>query len=115
MAKNDFRVTSNFKIIIRICMKNVEFCRKTSKFLPKRCLFIFCIFYLNEKELNQQVCLITYVENEISNSTSHKKEREREAKTSNLKNISKTPEKLSLVTLVTNYHKLSFLPNVVRS
>ena len=77
MAKNDFRVTFIFKIIIRICMKNVEFCRKTSKFLPKRCLFIFCIFYLNEKELNQQVCLIKYVENEISNSTSHKKKRER--------------------------------------
>ena len=75
MAKNDFRVTSIFKIIIRICMKNVEFCRKTSKFLPKRCLFIFCIFYLNEKELNQQVCLIKYVENEISNSTSHKKKK----------------------------------------
>ena len=70
MAKNDFRVTSIFKIIIRICMKNVEFCGKTSKFLPKRCLFIFCIFYLNEEELNQQVCLIKYVENEISNSTS---------------------------------------------
>ena len=62
-------------------MKNVEFCSKTSKFLPKRCLFIFCIFYLNEKDLNQQVCLIKYVENEISNATSHKKkkwERERE-------------------------------------
>ena len=62
-------------------MKNVEFCRKTSKFLPKRCLFIFCIFYLNEKELNQQVYLIKYVENEISYPTSHKKkkkERERE-------------------------------------
>ena len=71
MAKNDFRVTSIFKIIIRICMKNVEFCRKTSKFLPKRCLFIFCIFYLNEKELNQQVRLIKYVENTVSNPTSH--------------------------------------------
>ena len=77
MAKNDFRMTSTFKIIIRICMKNVEFCRKTSRFLPKRCLFIFCIFYLNEKELNQQACLIKYVENEIYNSTSYKK-RERE-------------------------------------
>ena len=73
MGKNDFRVTSIFKIIIRICIKNVEFCRKTSKFLPKRCLFIFCIFYLNEKELNQQASLIKYVENEISNSTSYKK------------------------------------------
>ena len=72
-------------------MKNVEFCRKTSKFLPKRCLFIFCIFYLNEKELNQQVCLIKYAENEISNSTSHKK-RVRSKNIPNFKNInSKTP------------------------
>ena len=76
MAKNDFRVTSIFKIIIRICMKNVEFCRKTSKFLPKRCLFIFCIFYLNEKELNQQICLIKYVESEISDFSQKKRERE---------------------------------------
>ena len=43
------------------------------------------------------------------------KKRERGAKTlSNFKNISKTPEKFSLVTLVTNYHKLSLLPLVVR-
>ena len=64
-------------------MKNVEFCGKTTKFLPKRCLrlFIFCIFYLNKKELNQQVCLMKYAENEISNSTFYKKERERGAKT----------------------------------
>ena len=41
------------------------------------CLFIFCILSWNEKELNQQVCLIKYVENEICNSTSHKKEKER--------------------------------------
>ena len=76
MVKNDSRVTSIVKIIIWICMKNVEFCRKTSKLLSKRCLFIFCIFYLNEKEFNQQVCLIKYVENEISNSTSsHKKKK----------------------------------------
>ena len=78
MAKNDFRVTSVFKIIISICMKDVEFSGKTSKFLSKRCLFIFCIFYLNEKELNQQVCLIKYAENEISNPTSQKKKRQRE-------------------------------------
>ena len=95
MAKNDFRVTSIFKIIIRICMKNVEFCRKTSKFLTKRCLFIFCIFYLNEKKLNQQVCLCLakYAENEISDSTFHIKkeretERERSKSISNLKNVS---------------------------
>ena len=64
MAKNDFRVASIFKIIIKICLKNVEFCWKTSKFLPKRCLFVFCIFYLNEKVLNQEVCRIKYVENQ---------------------------------------------------
>ena len=118
MAKNDFRVTSIFKIIIRICMKNVEFCRKTSKFLPKRCLFIFCIFYLHEKELNQQVCLIKYVQNEISDSTSQKKikkikknkERERERERSK----NKTPEKFSLVKLLIHCHKLSLLPLLVR-
>ena len=80
MVKNDFRETSIFKIIIRICVKNVEFCRKTFKFLPKRCLFILCIFYLNKKELNQQVCLIKYVENGISNSTSHKKKKKKKKK-----------------------------------
>ena len=64
MAKNDFRVTSTFKIIIRICMKNVE----------------FCIFYLTEKELNQQVCLMKYVEYEISNSNSHQKKKKKRTK-----------------------------------
>ena len=60
------------------------------------------------------MCLIQYVQNQISNSTSHKK-RERAAKTySSLKKISKTPEKVSRVTLVTNYHELSFLSLVVR-
>ena len=50
MAKNGFRVTSIFKIIFRICKKNVEFCEK--KVLPKTCLFFFLyVFYLNEKEL----------------------------------------------------------------
>ena len=74
MANNNFRVTSIFKIAIMICKENVEFCGKTSKSLPKRCLFIFFIFYLNEPH----VCLIKYVENEISNSTSHKKRKERQ-------------------------------------
>ena len=68
-------------------MNNVESCRKTSKFLPKKCLFIFCIFYLNEKELSQEVCLIKYVENENSNSTSPppppQKKREREGQKHN--------------------------------
>ena len=83
------------------------------KFLPKRCLTIFCIFHINEKEINQQVCLIKHVENEISNSTSHKeKETEREREEQKHNSTSKTfltPEKFSLITLVTNYHKLSLL------
>ena len=103
MTKNDFRVTSIFKIIIRICMKNVEFCRKTSKFLPKRCLFIFCIFYLNEKELNQQVCLIKYVENEISNPTSHKKKREREREREREEEKHNSTSK-TFVKLMKNFH-----------
>ena len=41
-----------------------------------RCLFVFCIFYLNEKELNQQVCLIKFLTLPLT-----KKERERGAKT----------------------------------
>ena len=54
--------------------KMLSFVGKHLSFYPKEvCLFIFCIFYLNEKEFNQQVCLIKYVENEMSNSTSHKK------------------------------------------
>ena len=49
--------------------------------LPKRCLFTFCIFCLNEKELNQQVCLIKYVKNEnltLPLTKKKKKKRERE-------------------------------------
>ena len=34
-------------------------------FITKRCLFIFCIFYLKEKELIQQKCPRKYIENEI--------------------------------------------------
>ena len=68
---------------IRICKKNVEFCGKTSKFLPKRCQFIFCIFLFKWREA-KPVCLTTYVENEISNSASNtwkRRERERGTKT----------------------------------
>ena len=42
--------------------------------------FLYFLFKWKGVKLNQQVCLIKYVENEISNSTSHKK-RERGAKT----------------------------------
>ena len=63
----------------------------------------FRIFYLNQEELTRQVCLIKYIENEISNSTLHKtKKQKRRAKTYSNFNIiiSETPEKLFLVTLV---------------
>ena len=54
--------------------------------------------------LNQQICLIKYLENEISNSTSlPKKKRDRGAKI--IFNLnSKTPEKLSLFTLYRYLH-----------
>ena len=70
------------------------------KHLPNRFLFIFCIFYLNEKELNQQVYLIKYVENEISYPTSHKKkkrEREREEEKHN-------PTSKTFLNLLKNFH-----------
>ena len=41
MVKNNFRVAFIFKIIIKICKKNVKFFGKTSKFLPKRRLLIY--------------------------------------------------------------------------
>ena len=75
----------------------LSFVGKHLRFYPKDvCLFIFCIFYLNEKEFNQQVCLIKYVENKISNSTSHK-EREEQKHNSTSKTFLK---------LLKNFHKL---------
>ena len=43
------------------------------KYLTQKMSVHFLYFYLNEEKLNQQACLIKYVENEISNSTSHKR------------------------------------------
>ena len=55
-------------------MKNVKFCRKTSIYVFTQAMSVhFLYFYLNEKDLNQQVCLIKYVKNEIPNFTSQKK------------------------------------------
>ena len=54
-------------------------------------------------------------ETERQRDTEKEREREREEqKQSNFKNIPITPEKNSVVTLVTNFHKLSLLPLVVR-
>ena len=80
MVKHDFRVITISKRIIRIYKKSFEFCGKTSKFLSKRCLLIFCIFYLNDKVIIQQACLKEYVENQFSNSTFHKTKDKNEQK-----------------------------------
>ena len=54
----------------------LSFVGKHLSFYPKDvCSFSVFFIYINEKELNQQVYLIKYVENEISKSK--KKERER--------------------------------------
>ena len=86
-------------------MENVEFCGKTSKFLPERCLrhclFIFCIFYLNEKELKRQVCLTKYTENEISNSNSHQKNKKKQREVSTKRYPT---SKTSILKLLKNCH-----------
>ena len=96
----------------------LSFVEKHLSFYPKEKMSVhFLYFYLNEKELNQQVCLIKYVENEISNSTFHKKrEREREEQKHNptSKKFLELPKIFSIVSLVTNYHKLSILLLAVR-
>ena len=59
--------------------KMLSFVGKHLSFYPKdACSFSVFFIYINEKELNQQVYLIKYVENEISKS---KKKRESGAKT----------------------------------
>ena len=79
------------------------------KYLTQKMSVHFLYFYLNEEKLNQQVCLIKYVENEISYSTSHerkptnkqkkkeKKERSKNNQSNFKKFIFKTSEKLPLV------------------
>ena len=102
MAKNDFRVTSVFKIILGICMKNVGFCVKTSNFLPERCKNVEneIMKYLTPPHTHTHTHTHTHAHRE--------RERERKSKRERRKNIikninSKTPEKLSLVIPVTNY------------
>ena len=85
----------------------LSFVEKHLSFYPKEVRSFYVFFYSNEEKLNQQVCVIKYVENEIFNSIFHKKERG-EKTYYNFKNIiSNNSEKLSLVTLVSNYYKLS--------
>ena len=78
--KKKVDTSNHWKIVLAIMILEwhpflrllLEFVRKMLKFVlkcvswPKKCLFIFCIFNLNEKELNQQVRLIQYVQDAIS-------------------------------------------------
>ena len=92
------------------------------EFYPQDICSFSVFFYLNENELIQQLCPTQYIENEISNSeisTSNKinkkknKRKKQKHKTNFKIIISKTPEKLSLTTLITNYHKSLLLPFVI--
>ena len=78
------RMVLDWHLLLRLSLgfvwKMLSFVGKDLSFYPKDVCSFSVFFYLNEIELNQQVCLMKYVENEISNSTSHKK-RERGAKT----------------------------------
>ena len=68
MAKNDFRVTCISLEFLRTFSNFVE---KHLWFSPPKCLFIVCIFYLNEGELIYQVRLRKNTANGFLNSTSH--------------------------------------------
>ena len=59
-GKDDFSVTSIFKIIIRIFKNIFEFWVFTQKMFAN-----FQYFFINGEKLIQQVCLRKYVENEI--------------------------------------------------
>ena len=64
MARNEFKVTSIFKITISIYKK----------------IFGFCIFYFYEELLIQQVCLRKCIENKIFNSTLYKTKKNKKNK-----------------------------------
>ena len=70
--------------------KMLSFVGKYLSFYPKDiCLFIFCIFYSNGKEFNQQVCLIEYVEEEMTNSISHKKKKKKKERSKSIIQLQK--------------------------
>ena len=76
MTKNEIKVMSIFKIIIRIWKK--IFLWENIQVFTWRMSVIFYIFHLNKKELIQQVCLKKFIKNETFNSTSHKTKKQKE-------------------------------------
>ena len=77
MAKNELKVISIFKIIIRICSKTFEFSGKTPKFYPKNVCSFAVFFYLNKEQLIQNVCLKKYKQNENFISTLYKAKKQK--------------------------------------
>ena len=99
MAKNDFRETSIFQFIIRICEKKFEFSVKTFTFLAK--LFSFKWRGVDPTRKSDK-----NIENEISGFTSYKKKKTKEDKQNHISLhiiISKITEKFALVILIIHY------------
>ena len=97
--------------------KMLSFVGKHLSFYPEDVvLFIFCFFYLNEKEFNRRSNKICRKWNfQLYHSQKKSGEREKSKKHNpTSKRFLKLLKKFSLVTLVTNYHKLSLLPLFVR-
>ena len=101
------------RLLLRFVRKILSFVGKyLAKYLPKRCLLIFCIFLFKWRGVNPTICLIKYIENTISNSTSHKTKNKREKQKRDPTSKSaflKLLKELSLITLITIYDKLVLL------
>ena len=88
------------RLFLRLCMKNVEFCGKTSSFLSKRCLFIFYIFLFKWKgvkptSISNKMCKKKGISNSISQ---NKRDREE---------LKHNPtSKISILKLLKNCHYL---------
>ena len=85
------------RLSLEFAIKNLSFVGKHLSFYAKDVCWFSVFFYLNEEELSQQVGLNKYIENEISNSTSHKTKKREEQKY-NLKS------KLSFLKLLKNHN-----------
>ena len=111
------RMTFEWHLFLRLSLgfvwKMVSFVRKHLSFYPKH-VCSFSLFLFKWKGVKPTIISNKMCRNEICNTTTHKKREREEQKQSKFKNIFKTYEKFSLVTLLTNYHKLLLLPLVVR-
>ena len=74
MVNNEFKVILFLRLSLGFVRKILIFV-KTSKFLPKRYLFIFCIFYIIKRI--EQEYLKKYTKSEIFNSIFHKTKKQK--------------------------------------